>query len=171
MPRSWSLLVHAMALALPIAAGAAATEVADEPAELEAPALPTALDMTDPHTCLAAAMYWESKGEGEEGMLAVASVVLNRVEHEAHPDEVCAVVTDGDETPPCQFSFWCDGLPDEPIETEPWWLATDIAERVLTRRPADTTGGALFYHASHVDPWWTDAKEQTVQIGGHVYYR
>jgi hypothetical protein len=30
--------------------------------------------------CMALAMYWEARGEGREGMLAVGSVVLNRVD-------------------------------------------------------------------------------------------
>ena len=35
--------------------------------------------LDDPVTCLARTIYWEAKGEGEEGMRAVANVVLNRL--------------------------------------------------------------------------------------------
>ncbi len=82
---------------------------------------PTAAATTEPGRdavlCLALALYWEAKAEGPEGMLAVASVVLNRVAHPEFPDTVCGVVKQGGETPPCQFSWWCDGASDRPTET------------------------------------------------------
>jgi hypothetical protein len=45
--------------------------------------------------CLALALYWEARAEGPHGMLAVASVVLNRVRHPQFPDTVCEVVKEG----------------------------------------------------------------------------
>ena len=41
--------------------------------------------------CLALSMYWEAKGEGREGMLAVGSVVLNRMRSDEFPDTSCEV--------------------------------------------------------------------------------
>ena len=35
----------------------------------------------------------------------------------------------------------------------------------------DPTGGALFYHADYVDPWWSDHYVKTVQILNHIFYR
>lgn len=151
----------------------AATEAASDtdPVAGAAPEIIGEPDMTDPRTCLAITMYWESKGEGEEGMRAVAAAVQNRVAHEDFPDTICAVVTEGSETPPCQFGFWCDGVSDTPVEDEPWELAWTVAGDILENDQEDPTGGALFYHYSGVDPFWSDEKEQTVQIGDHVYYR
>jgi N-acetylmuramoyl-L-alanine amidase len=119
--------------------------------------------------CLALAMYWEAKSEGPDGMLAVASVVLNRVAHPEFPDTVCGVVKQGGESPPCQFSWWCDGRSDRPIEAHAWATATRIAERALRSPPSDLTDGALFFHnISIATPW---ARKRTVQIGQHVFYR
>ena len=70
--------------------------------------------------CLALSMYWEARSEGPEGMRAVGWVVLNRVAAEDFPDTVCGVVHDGGETPPCQFSWWCDGRSDVPRERQAW---------------------------------------------------
>src|SRR5690606_18896733 len=53
--------------------------------------------------CLALAMYFEARSEGPEGMRAVGSVVLNRVESDQFPPTPCEVVHEGGETPPCQF--------------------------------------------------------------------
>ena len=119
--------------------------------------------------CLALAMYWEARGEGHRGMLAVGSVVLNRVEDDRFPDTVCGVVYQGGETPPCQFSWWCDGKSDRPTHQASWKESRSLADNLLTARPQDPTNGALFFHTKSVRPPWR--REQTVQIGNHVFYR
>jgi hypothetical protein len=85
--------------------------------------------------CLALALYWEAKTEGRAGMLAVGSVVLNRVAHPEFPDTVCGVVKEGGEQPPCQFSWWCDGQSDRPTETRAWDLARHLAATILAHPP------------------------------------
>jgi N-acetylmuramoyl-L-alanine amidase len=119
--------------------------------------------------CLALAMYWEAKSEGPDGMLAVASVVLNRVAHPEFPDTVCGVVKQGGESPPCQFSWWCDGRSDRPVDADAWAAATRIAERALRNPPSDVTRGALFFHNISVETPWV--RERTVRIGQHIFYR
>jgi N-acetylmuramoyl-L-alanine amidase len=121
--------------------------------------------------CLALTMYWEAKTEGADGMLAVASVVLNRRDHPEFPDTVCGVVKQGGEKPPCQFSWWCDGKSDRPQEGEAWRLAQRLAERTLSQAPRDATRGALFFHASSIKKPWRVPRARTVQIGRHVFYR
>lgn len=121
--------------------------------------------------CLALALYWEAKTEGREGMLAVASVILNRVAHPQFPNTVCAVVTQGGEQPPCQFSWWCDGKSDRPTEARAWTLARDLAEAALADPPPDRTGGALFFHNTRIATPWVRQRQRTAQIGRHVFYR
>jgi N-acetylmuramoyl-L-alanine amidase len=121
--------------------------------------------------CLALALYWEAKAEGETGMLAVAAVVLNRTAHPAFPDEVCAVVTEGGETPPCQFSWWCDGRSDRPTEAQAWTQARGLAAKAIATPPPDPTGGALFFHNTAISNPWVRKRQRTVQIGRHVFYR
>jgi spore germination cell wall hydrolase CwlJ-like protein len=132
----------------------------------------TDADPSDEQThCLALAMYWESRSEGPEGMRAVGSVVLNRVESEDFPGTPCAVVYDGGETPPCQFSWWCDGLSDRPSDVELWQTALDVAAALLTDRGDDPTQGALFFHSADIDVPWRVERTRTVQILDHIYYR
>lgn len=121
--------------------------------------------------CLALALYWEAKAEGRDGMLAVASVVLNRVAHPEFPDAVCAVVEQGGESPPCQFSWWCDGRSDRPTEAPAWRLAREIAGAVLVTPPRDRTGGALFFHNVGIAEPWTIERTRTARIGRHIFYR
>jgi N-acetylmuramoyl-L-alanine amidase len=127
--------------------------------------------MDDAGRCLALALYWEAKTEGSEGMRAVASVVLNRVAHPEFPDTVCAVVTQGGEQPPCQFSWWCDGKSDQPTDARAWRLARQIAQAALTKAPPDRTRGALFFHNTGIPTPWLHKRKRTVQIGHHVFYR
>ncbi|MEM6707189.1 MAG: cell wall hydrolase [Pseudomonadota bacterium] len=130
---------------------------------------------TDNHRCLALAMYWEAKAEGDRGMLAVGQVVLNRVAHEQFPDSICAVVTQGGETPPCQFSWWCDGKSDRPREAENWAAAQRLAQQLMklperSRTRRDPTRGALFFHAKGMKTPWRIPRKKTATIGGHVFY-
>jgi N-acetylmuramoyl-L-alanine amidase len=121
--------------------------------------------------CLALAIYWEARAESLHGMLAVASVVLNRVRHPKFPDTVCEVVHEGGEKPPCQFSWWCDGKSDLPTEGRAWWRAQAMAEAALHQPPYDSTVGALFFHADYIRKPWAVPRTRTVQIGRHIFYR
>lgn len=42
--------------------------------------------------CLTRALYHEARGEPDRGIFAVASVILNRVQTEGYPEDVCGVV-------------------------------------------------------------------------------
>ena len=120
---------------------------------------------------MALSLYWEARSEGEEGMLAVGSVVLNRVANREFPASVCGVIFEGGETPPCQFSWWCDGKSDVPREEELWSLARRVAVRLLTDPPPDPTDGALFFHSADIAVPWRVERTRTAHIRNHVYYR
>jgi len=118
---------------------------------------------------MALAMYWEARGEGRLGMVAVGSVVMNRVRSDAFPDTPCSVVYQGGETPPCQFSWWCDGKSDRPQNKAQWDAALNTAAEVLADPAVDPTQGALFFHSTAIRKPWQ--RERTTQIGGHIFYR
>lgn len=122
--------------------------------------------------CLALTLYWEARSEGRQGMIAVGWVVLNRVQHNDFPDTVCGVVTQGGETPPCAWSWWCDGRNDRPRNPKIWERAQTLARRLLHSPPRDPTQGALwFHHVSMKKPPWAKVYRRTVRIGKHVFYR
>jgi N-acetylmuramoyl-L-alanine amidase len=130
-----------------------------------------AAPLDDPRHCLALALYWEARTEGPDGMLAVASVVLNRVAHPEFPSSVCAVVRQGGEQPPCQFSWWCDGKSDRPTDPQAWSLAQHLARAALAEPPPDRTRGALFFHSTSIATPWLRKRTRTAQIGRHIFYR
>lgn len=121
-------------------------------------------------TCLAMALYYEARSEGPDGMLAVAEVVINRVQHPDFPGTVCEVIKEdrGPEAYDCQFSFYCDGLPERPTDLVAWSTARDIAAQALD---GEVLGhGATYYHATSVHTFWADIFTPVGQIGDHIFY-
>lgn len=122
--------------------------------------------------CLAMNIYWEARSEPVVGQVAVAAVTLNRVENRRFPDDVCNVVRQGGEIRRhrCQFSWWCDGKKDLPLEAEAWRRANTLARLTAAGVIDDPTGGAMWYHADYVEPYWAEAKKQVTKIGKHIFY-
>lgn len=123
--------------------------------------------------CLALNVYHEARSEPLQGQAAVAHVVLNRVASGRWPDDVCSVVHQGYEKGrfKCQFTWYCDGKPDEPTEILAWAKSVLVANQVLTGVVPDVTNGATHYHARYVNPYWSASLSNTVTYGSHLFYR
>lgn len=122
--------------------------------------------------CLALNIYWEARSEPLLGKIAVAKVTLNRVKDPKFPDSICDVVRQGEESVlhQCQFSWFCDGRKDVPLNQAAWRHAKEVAYLVVLYGAPDPTRGALWYHADYADPPWTRSMTRTTQIGRHIYY-
>lgn len=131
--------------------------------------------------CLGQAVYHESRGEPDQGQWAVASVILNRVESRQYPDTVCDVVFQNAHLPNrCQFSFACDGRPDDGghgnrIDRQSWvkshLLASIAYEKYLHgKRHEDGLTTALHFHTTSVEPQWASAYVAVATIGAHIFY-
>ena len=131
--------------------------------------------------CLAQAIYHESRGEPDRGQWAVASVILNRVDSRTYPDTVCGVVfQNAHMVNRCQFSFACDGRPDDGghgniIDRESW-VQSNIMALIAYRkslegaRPEDGPTTAMHFHTTTVSPSWASAYTQVAAIGNHIFY-
>ena len=122
--------------------------------------------------CLALNIYFEARGEPETGQLAVGHVVMNRVASARFPSTVCDVIQQGGELRRyrCQFSWWCDGRSDKPLNKRLWEKSSELALNVYWGRSADPTEGALWYHADYVKPYWRKDFERGPKIGRHIFY-
>lgn len=122
--------------------------------------------------CLAQNIYFEARSESEQGQLAVGHVVMNRVAHKRYPDSVCAVVKQGGERRRhrCQFSWWCDGRSDQPMNQKAWQQSLQLARTILAGDTKDPTDGALWYHADYVNPEWSSILVLGKKIGQHLFY-
>jgi hypothetical protein len=125
------------------------------------------------HRCLAEAMYYEARGEGEQGEKAVAEVVFHRMRNGNYANAICAVVEEGAARGQCQFSYVCDGSRSRPKSGAEWQSAQVLAARILTGTESlsNATEGATNYHADYVRPVWASQLVRTAQIGRHIFYR
>lgn len=123
--------------------------------------------------CLAMNVYHEARSSSYEAQIAVASVVMNRVEDARFPDTVCEVVQEGGDARrhECQFSWFCDGMDDWPRDRVAWQEAHRVSVRVLLDLVEDPTDGALYYHAPYVDPVWSGDMTETHRDDAHIFYR
>jgi spore germination cell wall hydrolase CwlJ-like protein len=122
--------------------------------------------------CLALNIYFEARSEPESGQRAVGHVVMNRVAHSGYPDSVCEVVQQGGEERlhRCQFSWWCDGQSDRPVNRKAWTEAQRLAHEIYNGLSEDMTDGALWYHATYVKPYWSELLLKGDKIGQHIFY-
>lgn len=114
--------------------------------------------------CLATAVYFESKGEPLEGQLAVAQVILNRVEAGRFGSSICDVVT-----APRQFSFVRGGQMPSPRTQASWQTARAIAVIATADAWREIVPDATHFHAVYVNPGWRMRRVATV--GRHIFYR
>lgn len=125
---------------------------------------------------LAATVWGEARSEGEQGMRAVAHVMMNRVGDRFGQNIETVIMT------PYQFSVWNRGDPNRRLVSNPdayatggtaletWETAQRIAREVLSGQSVDPTGGALFYHTRAVRPSWARQGVGRHVIGAHVFY-
>ena len=131
-----------------------------------------ALDASRDLECLTQAVYYEARGEGRDGMRAVAQVVLNRARHPAFPKSVCGVVYQGAERRTgCQFSFTCNGSMRARVTGSAWDRARDIASAALSGTVYGAVGNATHFHTTGVSPSWRHSLQRVNQVGVHVFYR
>jgi spore germination cell wall hydrolase CwlJ-like protein len=121
-------------------------------------------------TCMAHAVYYEAGNQGYEGKVAVANVIMNRVDSEAYPDTICGVVTQ-----PNQFSYLLDAdkitlrLKNK-IDKIAFEQSLMIGYHVAEGRISDNTDGSTHYYAQKiVTPYWKRYTESVKVIEDHTF--
>lgn len=122
---------------------------------------------------LARTIWGEARGEGRDGMIAVANVVVNRANAGGwwgnSIREVCLK--------PWQFSAWNPTDPNlirmlKVDDTDPQFAdALQIAAAAVAGRLPDITGGATNYQVRGTGAAWAAGMQQTAAIGAHDFYR
>ena len=128
---------------------------------------------------LARTIWGEARGEGEQGMHAVASVILNRVTVARQRGgnywwgrtvmQVCQK--------PYQFSCWNNDDPNFPlllrvnVNDPDFAVAYRLAALAIMGRLHDITRGADHYHTRSVMPFWARDHAPVCTIGSHVFYK
>jgi polyphosphate kinase 2 len=134
-------------------------------------------EFTNDDLIVAATIWGEARGEGEEGMKAVANVIKNRSDKQGNSPKEIALK-------PKQFSIWNDTTPDKfqnfindtiqkhPGSNKAWEISKNMVKNFIKKKGDDNTKGALFYHTTNIKPKWDFKKLQyTTTIGHHKFYR
>ena len=149
---------------LPLESEVRADGGADSLAELVA-AQPQPEELSHELKCLAGAIYFESKGESQEGQLAVGRVIVARTKSGRFPETYCGVVYQ-----PSQFSFVRGkSMPPIASNSRHWKNAVAIAQIAHEGTWRSPVEGALFFHAAYVSPGWR--LKRMARIDNHVFYR
>lgn len=122
-----------------------------------------ATELSEDLRCLATAVYFEARGEPLEGQLAVAQVIINRVESGRFARTICGVVYQ-----PGQFTFAHHRQPS--TGSTDWKIAQAIAVIAANDTYHDIAPRAISFHAKRLSPNWHNMKRVS-QIGNHVFYR
>ena len=152
------------------------------------------LNIHDELFCLALNSYHEARGESFDDKMATAQVVINRVDSPKYPDDVCSVISQGPVTESwktrkqkdlapedrvyypvrnrCQFSWYCDGKPDNVSTISGWEDSILAAYLVFTGYGEDLVYGATHYYAhASVNPVWAKSMVVTRKLKGHTYLK
>ena len=129
--------------------------------------------------CMAQNIYYEARGSSLADQAAVADVVLNRMQDRRYPNTICEVVKQGVKHAggqmvrnKCQFSWYCDGKSDWPVDMDAWVEAQQIAYNMMIHSDArGITEGSTHYHATYVSPEWARDFALVGRIGAHIFYR
>jgi len=132
----------------------------------------------DSLSCLAEAVYFEARSESFVAQLAVANVILQRVQSERYPDNVCDVVRQGRTWKgkpvrnKCHFSYWCDGKSETISNVNAYAEAVNVSGLAMKGVVLILTEGSTHYHASYVTPYWALDERFSLmgQIDKHVFY-
>ncbi len=136
----------------------------------QAPKLDGTRPLDDPLVCLARSIYFEARGRSIKEMTAVGFVVVNRARDTEFPDDICAVIKEGGEEPPCQFNWWCDGRSDIATNKLEYNRTVKVARGILDGTAEDPTNGANMFHNRQVKPAWAKVASPRGRIGAHYFY-
>ncbi|WP_226681550.1 cell wall hydrolase [Sutcliffiella horikoshii] len=113
---------------------------------------------------LARLVHAESKGEPYEGKVAVATVVLNRVDNEQFPDSIKEVVYETTPGGIYQFSPVGNGQIDKAADEE----ALKAVEEAIAFR-GDGNNSLYFFNPDKTSDEWIRTRKVTKTIGNHVF--
>jgi spore germination cell wall hydrolase CwlJ-like protein len=113
--------------------------------------------------CLMRAMYFESRRNSPEGLLAVGTVVMNRVDHGAWGKSICGVVGARKQFAPGVMTRRMQGdLTD----------LQALADKIIAgKRHAKITPKVMFFHVAGMTFPYTNMRYVHVAGGNTFYYK
>jgi len=113
---------------------------------------------------LARIVHSEAKGEPYAGKVAVATVVLNRVDHSSFPNTVKGVIYERTSNGGYAFSPVQNGTINQSAD----WSSKRAVEEALAFR-GQGNGSLYFYNPKKTSNKWIQSRQVTVVIGNHRF--
>ena len=112
--------------------------------------------------CMTRVMYFESNRSSPEGMLAVGTTVMNRLDNPKYPKTVCGVVG--------QRNQFAPGALEKPMVPRLAARAEAVADRVLAgeRHPALGPEAMFFHTTGYTFPY--NNMHYVLEAGGNSFY-
>ncbi|MEI4473212.1 cell wall hydrolase [Frigidibacter sp. MR17.24] len=111
--------------------------------------------------CMERAMYFESNRSSRDGMVAVGSVVMNRVQSGDYPRSVCGVVG--------QRGQFAPGVMSKRMQMNTAPMIPEVARSVLAGERHPLIGNAKFFHTAGYRARYTNMHYVLV-TGGNAFY-
>ncbi len=111
--------------------------------------------------CLARAMFFESHRSSREGLVAVGSVVMNRVESGQYPASICGVVG--------QKNQFAPGVMTRPLNSKALPDVMAAADAVLAGERHPQVQKAMFFHQAGLSFPYPNM-HYVLQAGGNSFY-
>lgn len=117
----------------------------------------------DEFECLAQNIYYEGRGEGYIGKIAIAQITLNRAMAGKWGQSFCSVVF-----APKQFSWTMKK--QKPPKGKEWDSARNAALMFQNGVRVTNISKTDHYHTNEVNTVWDNNMKKTATIGHHVFY-
>ncbi len=110
---------------------------------------------------MARAMYFESNRSSRDGMIAVGSVIMNRVKSDAFPDTICGVVS--------QKNQFAPGVMSKSMDSRNAAVAKAAAQSVYKGERHPNIASAKFFHAAQYQASYNNM-HYVLTTGGNAFY-
>lgn len=112
--------------------------------------------------CLVRAMYFESQRASRDGLMAVGTVVMNRVNSPSYPGTICGVVG--------QRNQFAPGVLSRSLSPRDRHHAEAAANEILAGKRHEGIGDAMFFHVATRRYKYPNMRYLQV-AGGNIFYR
>lgn len=117
---------------------------------------------------VARTLWGEARGEGEEGMRAVGTVIWNRTAFGRKGRSVGEAELAGVCTAPRQFSCWNGGTVPSGFG-EQWRIARQIQNEMIVNKFAPMGTWTHYYNPNVATPHWSRSLHNVYTIGNHRF--
>ena len=115
--------------------------------------------------CMAKVVVHEAGNQSRRGQLAVAQLIMNRIESGRFPTTACGVANQ-------RGQFFHTAEYNPPRDSAAWTSAVEVSRQARNGNGEEVAPGALFFHAAYAsaDSFFR-TRRRVATLGDHIFYR